>query len=160
MNKAVFLDRDGTLNFDTGYVSRKEELKLLDGVVEALKIFADNGYKLIVITNQSGIGRGFFTLEECEAFNCHLNRVLAKNGVVIDDFFVCPHSPSDDCKCRKPYPTMILDAARKYNINLLESFMIGDKMTDIECGENAKVTPCLIDSHRDLLYWAKEIIPR
>lgn len=157
MNKAIFLDRDGTLNYDFGYVYRKEDLKLLDGVVESLNLFVDSGYMLIVITNQSGIGRGYFTKEECDEFNDYFCDELMQYGIKIDGFLVCPHTPDDNCICRKPNPTMILDAANRYNINLFESFMIGDKESDVECGKNAHVTSYLIEEGKDLLYWAKEI---
>ena len=114
MNKAIFLDRDGTINVDFGYVYKTQELELLPGVAEALRIFQELGYLLIVITNQSGIGRGYFTLEDAEQFNRALAQELEKHGVILNDFYTCPHAPEEHCECRKPSPFMVTEAIKKF----------------------------------------------
>ncbi len=158
MSKAIFLDRDGTINVDFGYVSNVEDLELLEDVVEALRLFQAAEYQLIVITNQSGVGRGYFTLEDVEVFNNELAAQLEDLDVYIDDFFVCPHSPDDYCACRKPYPTLVLDAIKKYGIDPSASFMFGDKSSDVECGNGAGVKSYLVTAERNLLYWAKKLL--
>ena len=133
MNKAIFLDRDGTINVDFGYVYKTQELELLPGVAEALRIFQELGYLLIVITNQSGIGRGYFTLEDAEQFNRALAQELEKHGVILNDFYTCPHAPEEHCECRKPSPFMVTEAMKKYDIDPSQSYMFGDKKSDTEC---------------------------
>ena len=127
MNKAIFLDRDGTINVDFGYVYKTQELELLPGVAEALRIFQELGYLLIVITNQSGIGRGYFTLEDAEQFNRALAQELEKHGVILNDFYTCPHAPEEHCECRKPSPFMVTEAMKKYEIDPSQSYMFGDR---------------------------------
>ncbi|MFI3278288.1 MAG: HAD family hydrolase [Rikenellaceae bacterium] len=158
MNKAIFLDRDGTINVDFGYVSNVEDLELLDDVVEALRLFQAAEYQIIVITNQSGVGRGYFTLEDVEVFHNELASQLEDLDVNIDDFMVCPHSPDDYCSCRKPYPTMVLQAMERHNIDPSLSFMFGDKSSDVECGTSAGVKSYLITADKNLLYWAKKLL--
>lgn len=158
MNKAIFLDRDGTINADFGYVYRTEQLEFLPGAVEALRLFATHGYKLIVITNQSGIGRGYYTLADAEAFNRHMSRLLRAEGVDISDYYICPHAPGEACTCRKPQPQMIELAMAKHGIDPALSYMIGDKESDVECGLRAGVTGCRITAEHDLLWWAKRIL--
>ncbi len=160
MNRAIFLDRDGTINVDHGYMHDTCLLEFLPGVVEALQKIGNEGYKLILITNQSGIGRGYFTKQQYHTFNDALIAELNKNGVEITQTFMCPHAPTDDCKCRKPYPYMILQAIDKYNIDPSRSFMFGDKHSDVECGEAAGVTSRQITADQDLLYWINEIIEK
>ena len=158
MNKAVFLDRDGTINVDYGYICKREDLALLDGVVEAMLMFQERGYMLIVVTNQSGVGRGYFSIEEVNEFDAALGEELAKYGVHIDEFCVCPHSPDDHCICRKPSPYLIKEAIGKYNINPDDSYMFGDRKTDVECGENAGIKSFLITTEHNLLYWARMLL--
>ena len=157
-NKAIFLDRDGTLNRDFGYVYLTGQLELLPGVVEALTIFRDAGFLLIVVTNQSGVGRGYYTENEATIFNKALNEVLEKNGVGITAFYVCYHSPEDKCICRKPSPYLINKAINDFNIDSQRSFLFGDKDSDIKCGENVPVTSFLITEERTLLFWAKTLM--
>lgn len=157
MHKAVFLDRDGTINIDYGYVYKPEDLTLLPGVVEALRTLQKEGYLLIVITNQSGVGRGYFTLEEVNRFNNLLQRTLKEQGVTITDFFTCTHAPEERCNCRKPSPLMVNEAIRKYDINPSQSYMLGDKKSDVECGNNANMTSYLVTPKHSLLYWSNQI---
>ena len=157
MNKAIFLDRDGTINVDFGYVYKPQELELLPGVAEALRIFQELGYLLIVITNQSGIGRGYFTLEDAEQFNQALAQELEKHGVILNDFYTCPHVPEEHCECRKPSPFMVTEAMKKYEIAPSQSYMFGDKKSDTECGERSGFKSFRVTSEHSLLYWANQL---
>ncbi len=158
MNKAILLDRDGTINFDHGYLHDPALLEFLPGVVEALRSLQDAGFLLIIITNQSGIGRGYFSEEQYLAFNNALVTKLKSSDVEITKSYMCPHAPTDDCHCRKPYPYMALKAIEEYEIDPQLSYMFGDKRSDVECGESAGVKSRLIEGDKDLLYWTKEII--
>ena len=130
--KAVFLDRDNTLIFDPGYIHEADKVRLLEGVGEGLKLLKDAGYLLIVISNQSGIGRGYYTPKEFWEVNKRLQELLKPYGVQIDDFFFCPHRPDEGCTCRKPETGMVEEAAKKWGIEVKESFVIGDKESDVE----------------------------
>ena len=147
---AVFLDRDNTLNFDPppGYLADPEKVQLMPGVVEGLTSLQSNGFKLIIVTNQSGISRGILTHEQVKTVNDRLCEILKKNNVIIDDIFYCPFHPdfSDkkEINCRKPSPKMIFEAAEKHNIELKMSYLIGDSISDIECGNNAGVKSVLV----------------
>lgn len=139
MKKAVFLDRDGVINEDSGYVSKIENFKFLDGVFETLKEFRKLGFLLIIVTNQSGIARGFYTLEDFMILNEFMLNEFAKNAVFIDKVYFCPHGVEDGCECRKPKPDMILRALREFDIDPQKSFLIGDKPSDIEAAKNANL---------------------
>ncbi|RKQ60322.1 D-glycero-D-manno-heptose 1,7-bisphosphate phosphatase [Thermovibrio guaymasensis] len=132
MRKAVFLDRDNTLIYDPGYIHEVDKVKLLDGVGEGLKLLKEAGYLLIVVSNQSGIGRGYFTEREFWEVNYRLQELLEHFNVQIDDFFFCPHRPGEGCKCRKPGTLMVEKAVEKWKIDVKESFVIGDKDIDVE----------------------------
>ena len=134
---AVFLDRDGTLMRDADYCSDPKQIEIFPGVPEALSRLKRHGYKLIVITNQSGIGRGFFTLDQYRAVEAEVLRQLGND--LIDATYFCPDVPDQPSKCRKPAPGMILQAAVEHDIDLSRSFFIGDKEIDVECGHNAGV---------------------
>lgn len=145
MNKCVFLDRDGTINYDYGYTYLIEDLVILPDVLDALKIIKKRGFLLIVITNQSGIARGKYSKRDVEIFNKTINEfLLQKGGFVIDDFYYCPHHVEGiiepyncKCKCRKPNPLLIFEAANKYNIDLSKSYIIGNTESDMLLGLNA-----------------------
>ncbi|TCK02884.1 D-glycero-alpha-D-manno-heptose-1,7-bisphosphate 7-phosphatase [Phorcysia thermohydrogeniphila] len=136
-NRAVFLDRDNTLIHDDGFIHEPEKVKLLPGVPEGLKLLKESGYLLIVTSNQSGIGRGYFQEDDFHAVNRKLQEFLKPYGVQIDDFFFCPHRPEDGCNCRKPRTGMVEKAAEKWNIDVSESFVIGDRDSDIQLAVNA-----------------------
>ncbi len=136
-NKVVFLDRDGVLNDDPGYVHKIEHFKLLPGVIEGLKLLKERGFKLIIITNQSGIGRGYYTEEDFHKFNSHLVKELFANGIKIEETFFCPHHPDEKCDCRKPSTRFIDESASKYDIDLKKSWVIGDHPHDIKMGKLA-----------------------
>ena len=135
--KAIFLDRDGTINEDPGYLSDPAQLKLLPGVGKALADLKAAGFLLIVVSNQSGVGRGLIQLEALSEIHKRLNEFLAPSGVKIDHFELCFHHPDDDCNCRKPKPQLILDAAKKLSVDVSRSYMIGDKVSDLHAGRNA-----------------------
>jgi D-glycero-D-manno-heptose 1,7-bisphosphate phosphatase len=132
---AVFVDRDGTLIHDADYCSDPKQVRVFKGVPEALDRLKQCGYKIIVITNQSGIGRGFFTVEQYRAVEGEVLRQIGPD--LIDATYFCPDVPGQLSKCRKPAPGMILDAARDHHVDLARSFFIGDKEIDAECGHNA-----------------------
>jgi histidinol-phosphate phosphatase family protein len=145
-NKAVFLDRDGTIARDVPYCSRPEDFELLPRVDEAIKLLNDSGLKVVVITNQSGIGRGYFTEDMLDKIHHEMLSELNDSGAVIDAIYYCPHHPDDDCECRKPKPTMLLQAAHDLNINLRQSYFIGDSDLDVEAGKNAGCSTIRINS--------------
>ncbi len=138
-NKALFLDRDGVINVDTGYVSKKENFIFIDGVFETLKYFQDLGYLLIIVTNQSGIGRGYYTKEDFLNLTNYMLEKFKKMNIHVKKVFFCPHTPTEKCTCRKPKPKMILDAIKEFNIDAKNSIMVGDKLSDVEAGLNAGV---------------------
>lgn len=150
MNHAIFLDRDGTINEDPGYLNNPNLIKLFPGVGEALyKLKKQYNFLLIVISNQSGIARGFITKEQVEAVNEEINNILITNySVKVDRFYYCPYHPDystpEECSCRKPSPQMIFEAQNEFNIDLSKSYLIGDSYTDILCGINAGVKSILV----------------
>ncbi|RKX58981.1 MAG: D,D-heptose 1,7-bisphosphate phosphatase [Thermodesulfobacteriota bacterium] len=141
---AVFLDRDGTLNEEVGYLNHLSRLKLLPQVAEGLKILKQHGFMLIVITNQSGPARGYFPKELVFKANELLQKRLKKRGVILDDFFICFHHPEENCNCRKPKPGLIYQALEKYPIDLKKSYVIGDKAVDIELALNLGIKGILV----------------
>ncbi len=135
--RAVFLDRDGTLNFDPGYLNDPEQVRLLPGVPEALSLLSAAGYLLIVVSNQSGVGRGKITLQNLHAIHERMDQLLVPYQVKIDAYYFCVHRPDENCQCRKPHPQLLLAAAQTHGIDLRESWMIGDRDTDLEAGHRA-----------------------
>jgi len=133
---AIFLDRDGTLNYDPGYVYKVKDFKLLPSVIEGLKLLKEK-FLFFIITNQSGIGRGYYTIQDFHNFNVVLLETLEKENIKIQKIYFCPHHPDEDCDCRKPNPKNILLAAKEFNIDLKKSWMIGDHPSDVQCGTNA-----------------------
>src|SRR5205809_2624096 len=137
LSTAVFIDRDGTIIEDRDYCSEPKDVKVFPGVPEALRRLKSNGFKLFIITNQSGIGRGLFTVEQYRAVEGEVLRQLGDG--LIDATYFCPDVPGQHSSCRKPAPGMILQAQREHGIDLSRSFFIGDKEIDAECGRNAGV---------------------
>lgn len=135
--RAVFLDRDGTINVDPGYLDRPEALILLDGAVEALVRLQSLGFRLFVVTNQSGVGRGLFTEATLGAIHRRLGEVIAP--AVIEEFASCLHRPEEGCECRKPSAKLILDLAARHGVDVNQSYMVGDKLSDVMAGQNAGV---------------------
>lgn len=142
MNHAVFLDRDDTIIVDKGYLSNPDDIELLPGVVDGLRKLQTNGYNLIQISNQSGIGRGYFTIEDYVAVTKRLKELLKINGIILTGYYYCPHAPWENCKCRKPKPYLALKAAADLDIDLGNSYMVGDKPSDIEFGKNFGARDC------------------
>ncbi len=129
--RAIFLDRDGVINKDKNYLYRKEDFEFIDGVFEACQYFQKLGYQLIVVTNQSGIARGYYQERDFHKLNQWMIEQFSDNGIKILDVFFCPHGPESTCNCRKPKPGMLLEAKIKYNIDMRDSWIIGDNEADI-----------------------------
>jgi D-glycero-D-manno-heptose 1,7-bisphosphate phosphatase len=150
-NRAVFLDRDGTINVEKGYLHRIEDFAFIPGAPQAIKMFKDAGFLVIVITNQSGIARGYYSVRAVSCLHEHVDKELARFGASIDAYYVCPHHPhgaveeyAKTCDCRKPLPGMLLKAAERFSINMDCSYMIGDKAADVEAGLQAGCRPVLV----------------
>jgi D-glycero-D-manno-heptose 1,7-bisphosphate phosphatase len=150
-NKAVFLDRDGTINVEVAYLSEVADFRFIPGVPQSLQRLKDAGFMLVVVTNQSGIGRGYYDEAALAAIHAHMHAELAAQGAPIDACYFCPHHPEHatgdyrrECGCRKPLPGMLQQAAADLDIDLSASFMIGDKLADVEAGINAGCTPLLV----------------
>ncbi|MEI6856886.1 D-glycero-beta-D-manno-heptose 1,7-bisphosphate 7-phosphatase [Psychrilyobacter sp.] len=142
MNKCIFLDRDGNINVEKDYLHKIEEFEFIDGAKEAIKIFNDLGYLVVVVTNQSGVARGYYDENSVKALHDYLQKEVEKIGGHIDGFYYCPHHPENgigryklDCNCRKPEPGMFLDAQKDLNIEFSSSIMIGDKISDVKAGK-------------------------
>lgn len=145
--KAAFIDRDGVINEERSYVYRPIDFVLLPGVVEGLSLLRELGYALIVVSNQSGVARGFYTESDIELLHNYMRKELSTAGAPIDGIYYCPHHPSGsvatlaiNCDCRKPSPGMIFRAAIEFDIDLRSSVMIGDRITDVQAGHNAGVS--------------------
>lgn len=135
--KAVFLDRDGTINADPGYLGDPEKFHFLPGVIGGLKRLREAGFLIFVVSNQSGIARGFFKDEDLKKIHDKMTAALNAEGIELDGIYYCPHHPAERCSCRKPSPKMVLEASRSFDIDLRDSFFIGDRASDIETGKNA-----------------------
>lgn len=151
MNRAAFLDRDGVINRKARkgeYITRWDEVQFLPGVPEAIALLKQSGFRVIVITNQRCVAKGLITIPELEALHRRMVNELAKAGAIIDAVYYCPHEKQPTCRCRKPAPGMLLEAARDHQIDLASSWMIGDSDIDIEAGKNAGCkTARLVDSN-------------
>ncbi len=153
MKKAIFLDRDGTINnnCDHYYIWHKEELLLNPGVIEALAELKSRGYLLLVISNQGGISKGEFSAEDVNALHMHLRTMLEKEGVKLDEIYFCPHHHLvEACLCRKPKPLMIEKALARFDIDPASSWMVGDAERDVEAGKAAGLRTILIEPNSDL----------
>jgi len=137
--KALFLDRDGIINIDHGYVSKIEDFEFTEDIFELLHLFIQKEYLLFIITNQSGIGRGYYTLNDFNTLTEWMLQKLEDQNISIQKVTYCPHAPEDNCHCRKPQTGMIEDILKQYAINLSDSWLIGDKQSDIDLSHNAKI---------------------
>lgn len=147
-NKFIILDRDGTIIEDKGYLFRPEDIEFLPGAIEGLKNLQNAGYKFVIISNQAGIARGYYNIEAAEKFNEELTAQLANHGIKIEKIYICPHHPeiTGPCSCRKPNTGLALQAAKEFNINLRNSYFVGDKDCDIELGQKCGGKTCLINN--------------
>lgn len=139
MEKAVFFDRDGVINVEKNYLHTIEEFEFVEGTFETLKYLQNIGYKLFIITNQSGIGRGYYTFEQYEILTKWMKEQFAKEGIEISGIYCCPHAPDEGCECRKPQIGMIEQALKVYDIDFQNSWLIGDKESDIQTAYNANI---------------------
>lgn len=151
LRRAAFIDRDGVINKEHGYVHRVEDFHLLPGVVEGLRALQQGGYALVVVTNQAGIARGLYTEADYARLTRHMTDTLAAHGVALTAVYHCPHHPTagvgalrTDCDCRKPAPGMLQRAAREHGLDLAASVLVGDKGSDIEAGRRAGVAACVL----------------
>ena len=142
--RAVFLDRDGTINEEKEYLCDPAKLVLFSGVGAALRRMRDGGYLLFIVTNQSGIGRGYYTVEDMQRVNERLCAVLAADGVQFEKIYFAPEAPDRPSRGRKPSPQFLFDARDEFGVNLAKSYMIGDKLIDLECGWNAGVKKSIL----------------
>jgi len=136
---ALFLDRDGTLIEERDYLRRPEQVAFYPGVVQALRRAKASGFLLVMVTNQSGVGRGYFTVEDVEAVHAHIQRLLGEAGAAFDRIYYAPEAPEQPSRGRKPSPQFLFDARDDLGVDLALSHMVGDKLIDLQCGWNAGV---------------------
>jgi D-glycero-D-manno-heptose 1,7-bisphosphate phosphatase len=153
VNKAVFMDRDGTIVEDVGYMNSPAQIKFIPGSIEAIKLLNEAGYKVVVITNQAGVARGLVTEDMLQTIDKTLHKWILNGGAHLDGLYYCPHHPEHGvypykqvCECRKPHPGLIKRAQRDLNIDLANSYMIGDKATDVEAGKRAGTKAVFVKS--------------
>src|SRR6476660_4391601 len=144
MHPAIFLDRDGTIIEDRNYISRPEEVVILPGAVAALEKLHKARLKLFIVSNQSGVGRGYFSIAEVEKVNKHICQEFGRKGVKFEKIYVAPEAPDTASRGRKPSPQFLFDARDEFGIDLAQSYMLGDKMIDLECGWNAGVRASIL----------------
>lgn len=141
---AVFLDRDGTLIVEKHYLSNPDQVVLLEGVIDGLRTLQEFGLPLIVVSNQSGIGRGYFSRQDAEAVNDRIALELAPHGINIDGWYMCPHAPDSGCNCRKPLPGLIEQASRDLSLDPSLSFVVGDKRADLDLARAVGAIPLIV----------------
>jgi D-glycero-D-manno-heptose 1,7-bisphosphate phosphatase len=144
MNQAVFLDRDGTLIQEKDYLHRPEDVVVFPGAAPALRRLQMAGFQLFIVSNQSGIGRGYFTLADVERVNRHLLDELGRGGVEFKKIYIAAEAPGTPSRGRKPSPEFLFDARDEFDLDLGRCYMIGDKLSDLECGWNAGVKGCIL----------------
>lgn len=140
----VLVDRDGTINQEMDYVLEPDQLRLIPGAASALRELRDLGLGIVVVTNQSPIGRGWLTPEELDAIHEHLSALLAADGASVDGYYACPHAPDDGCDCRKPATGLALRAAAEHGFDLAEAFVVGDHAGDVEMGQRIGARTILV----------------
>lgn len=150
MKRAVFIDRDGTINVEKEYLYLSAELEFIPGAATAIRLLNEAGFLVVVVTNQSGVARGYYTEEDVHNLHRYIASQLELSGARVDAWFYCPHHPSGrgsyalPCRCRKPQPGMLQEAARRFDIDLESSFMIGDKLVDVAAGRAAGCRSILV----------------
>lgn len=150
-NTAVFLDRDGVINEEVGYIDSLDKLKIISCAYEAIKLINQSGMQVVIVSNQAGVAKGIFTEDFVQTTHDYLQRILSRQGAYINSIYYCPHHPTEGekpyqqvCECRKPAPGMLLRAAQDLNIDLKRSYMIGDRFRDIEAAKKAGVQGILV----------------
>lgn len=164
MEKVIFLDRDGTLNEEVNYLYKPKDMILIQGTAEAVRLLNQAGYRVVVVTNQAGVARGYYTEQDVVLLHEYMNEQLKKQGAHIDHFFYCPHHPTAgigryrrECRCRKPSQGLLEAAETYYEVDKAHSYMIGDKLADIEAGQRYGIHTALLgtgygaESHREQL---------
>jgi D-glycero-D-manno-heptose 1,7-bisphosphate phosphatase len=165
MNKAVFLDRDGVINHDYAYVSKIEDFEFIDGVFDACQQFIKQGFMIIVVTNQSGIGRGYYSEQDFNVLTDWMKSEFNKHQIPITEVYFCPHHPKNalpeylkECDCRKPMPGMLNQAIERFDIDVSKSIMVGDKISDLQAAQAAGIkTKILVKSGKAVTDEGKEI---
>ena len=148
-NKAAFIDRDGTINANIGYIDSPDSFKMYSGVAEGIKLLNEDGFKVIIITNQSGIARGFFSEETLDKIHNKMKKELSDKGAKIDAIYYCPHHPDEKCSCRKPNPGLIEKATNDLDIDTKKSFILGDRMLDVEAGHKKGCKTVLVPENKE-----------
>ena len=159
MTGAIFLDRDGTINIDKNYVHKTEDWEFLPHAIEGLQVLSLKGYKLVIITNQSGIGRGYYTRYDMEKLHNYVISLLKEKNIDIAGIYYCPHIPSDNCSCRKPETELLKKAATDLNINIAESYFIGDKTCDIKMGRDGGCKTIMVQTGKGGKDGEYEVVP-
>jgi D-glycero-D-manno-heptose 1,7-bisphosphate phosphatase len=151
--RAVFLDRDGTVNVERDYLHRSEDFTFIPGAPAAIRLLREAGYRIVVVTNQSGIARGYYDEEALHRIHRHMDELLSREGAAVDAYYHCPHHPDGTvdryraiCDCRKPLPGMLRQAAADLHLDLSVSYIIGDKLADVEAGQAAGCRPILVET--------------
>ena len=144
MKRLVLLDRDGTINVERHYLSSPEELQLLPGAAPGIRLLRELGLPVVVVTNQSAVGRGYFDMARLEQVHGRLRELLAEEGAAVDAIYVCPHRPDEGCSCRKPAPDLARQAAEAFGADLARSFVVGDKVCDVELGRQVGAVTILV----------------
>ena len=153
MNRAVFFDRDGVINNEEGlyYIFKTEDFRFNPGIISVMKTLRRRGYLLIIVTNQGGIAKGFYTWEDVNAVHTMMNNELAEEGIVLDEIYVCPHhSDLENCLCRKPKTLLFEKAISRFDIDPEQSYFIGDRETDVEAGKKAGLKTVLVEPNQDM----------
>lgn len=147
-NKALFLDRDGVINHDYGHVHEEKKFNFIDGIFDVCSYFMNLNYIIIIVTNQAGIGKKLYTLEQFQSLNKWIIKQFKEKGIVITKTYYCPHIPEDDCMCRKPKPGMIINAIAEFNLEPKNCILIGDKISDLKAGKAAGIFTSVLFNER------------
>jgi len=150
-NRAVFIDRDGTINVNSGYINNPNDFKMYPNVTKGIKLLQENGFKIIIITNQSGIARRYFSEKSLEEIHEKMKKELSKEDAEVDAIYYCPHHPDEKCNCRKPKPGMLEKAIEDFDIDVKNSFIIGDRMIDVEAGKTVGCKTVLVPEDKELV---------
>lgn len=150
-DKAVFIDRDGTINVNVEYLDNPQNFQMYPGVGEGIKKLQESAFKIIVITNQSGIARGFFSEKTLEEIHRRMIKELLAKGASVDAIYYCPHHPEDNCDCRKPKTGLFEKAVKDHGIDVFKSYLIGDRMLDVEAGHKMGLKTVLIPEKKEMV---------